>query len=92
MNNTALLKLYLTTTAVSVALFLLSFAVGWHTAENMGELFACSLPFLLIALASLAAFGFTPETDCHQVCATPNVIPFKVKSCRCNYNNLRKIS
>lgn len=61
MNNTGLLKIYLISAFVSVMLFLLSFAIGWNTLDNMKDMYGATLPFLFTAVLSLAAFGLTPE-------------------------------
>lgn len=61
MKNNRLLKIYLLTACASVLLFLGSFAIGWHLFDNMADMYSATLPFLFIAIGSLAAFGFTPE-------------------------------
>jgi recombinational DNA repair protein (RecF pathway) len=92
MNNNTLLKVYLSATAVSVALFLISFAIGWHTLNNMRDMLGATLPFLFMACASLIAFGFTPEDECCAKSAEPtNVVQLR----SVKYNScilLRKIS
>jgi hypothetical protein len=92
MNNNTLLKVYLGAAAVSVALFLISFAIGWHTLDNIKDMLGATLPFLLMACASLVAFGFTSEDECCAKASAPtNVVRFgSVKYNSCTL--LRKIS
>lgn len=61
MNNNRLLKIYLLTACTSTLLFLASFAISWHTADSMADLYGATLPFLFVVVASLTAFGFSPS-------------------------------
>ena len=95
MNNTRLLKIYLISAFVSVMLFLLSFAIGWNTLDNMKDMYGATLPFLFTAVISLLAFGLTPETKAvkSQARVRDNVIDIRSAGRQRTVNRrLRKIS
>jgi hypothetical protein len=63
MKNDSLLKLYLVTACVAVLMFLGSFAIGWSCFDSMAGLYLITMPFLIIAIVALLAFGFTPHNS-----------------------------
>ena len=95
MNNNRLLKIYLVSAFVSVVLFVLSFTIGWNVLDNMRDMYALTLPFLIAAVLFLVAFGVTPETGAvrREVRRCDNVISIKsVGGCRSIDGRLKKIS
>lgn len=97
MKNNRLLKIYLITACISVMLFLGSFAIGWHMFDSMADIYGATLPFLLISIGSLTAFGFTPSVkenkEAKTLRAKAKVVPLKVyHHSSHNCFTLRKIS
>ncbi len=97
MKNNTLLKIYLCAAAISVLMFGLTFACSWLWLENMSQVYAATLPFIFIAVLSLAAFGMTSENKTRR--AVKKNIQTKViqieKFTKTNsiiYSGLRKIS
>lgn len=104
MKNNRLLKIYLITAIAAVLLFIAGFVFGINNFNNMDDMYGATLPFLLIAAASIAAFGFSPaEVKTHKQCvkavntavqAPSNVVPLKraYSERRRYYQALEKIS